>query len=102
MFQHPVVVSPKQRQQSLAGAIPPPPSMYTEHFPSGLSSSEHNQINNKAFFSPGKLEYLLVSANDLIVDCVSMSEYLPKLPSRVACRREEGRKTVEKERLKNN
>lgn len=58
----------------------------TKYFPCGLSPhGEHNQINNTAFFFLllGKPVSLLEKANDLIVDCVSMSECSTKLPTRV-------------------
>lgn len=99
MFRLPVVVPPKQRQQCFAGATPPPPSTCNKYFPSGLSP-RWTQSNKQYGFFYWKPECLLERANDLIVDCVSMSECLTKLPTRVECRREWGGRGVvaEKER----
>lgn len=90
VFRHPVVVFPKQRQQCFAGTVPPPPSTCNKYFPSGLSP-RWTQSNKQYGFFYWKPECLLERANDLIVDCVSMSECLTKLPTRVERRREEGR-----------
>lgn len=88
VFQHPVQVSPKQRQQYSAATIPPPPSTCNKYFPR-RTLPRWTQSNKQYGCFYWKPECLLERANDLIVDCVSMSECLTKLPTRVERRREE-------------
>lgn len=88
VFRHPVQVSPKQRQQCSAATIPPPPSTCNKYFPQ-RTLPRWTQSNKQYGCFYWKPECLLERANDLIVDCVSMSECLAKLPTRVERRREE-------------
>lgn len=66
--------------------------------PRPTSPANTIKINNTAPYTGKKkkerknTECLLERANDLIVDCVSMSECFTKLPTRVERRSEEGRR----------
>lgn len=75
-FQHPVQVSPKQRQQCFTGTIPPPPSRCNKHFPCGLSpwwTQSNKQYSTAFFFLYWKPESLLEEQTTwlLIVACLS-------------------------------
>lgn len=90
MFRLPVKVSPKDKHHSVAGTT----SHVTNTSP--VDSPQRTQSNKQYNFFYGKAECLLERANYLIVDCISMSEYLAKLPTRVEHRRTEGGEGREK------